>query len=146
MLTCTFFGNKNTPIEVLPYLRRIIIDLIENENVNYFYVGNHGAFDYMVRDVLKELKLKYQNINYRVVLAYLENKNDGYIDYSDTIYPDGLESTPLKYAIIKRNNWMISKSNYVVTYIKNKYGNAIMYKELAIKKGKIVIEILDYIQ
>ena len=49
MLTCTFFGHKDTPKEIEPTLRSTLVDLIENKNVLKFYVGNHGNFDYMVK-------------------------------------------------------------------------------------------------
>lgn len=99
----------------------------------------------MVRRNLKSLKLNYPNINYAVVLAYLPCKKNElyYEDYSDTIYPDGLENTLPKYSISKRNRWMIDKSDYVVTYITHTWGGAAQFKELAEKKGKTVINLAD---
>lgn len=143
MLTCTFFGHKDTPKEIEPTLRSTLADLIENKNVNMFYVGNNGNFDYIVRSNLKSLKLDYPDINYAVVLAYLPyQKNELYCeDYSDTIYPDGLENALPKYSITKRNRWMIDKSDYVVTYITHSWGGAAQFKELAERKKKIVINI-----
>lgn len=44
-MVCTFFGHKDTPKEIEPTLRSTLIDLIENKNVNVFYVGNNGNFD-----------------------------------------------------------------------------------------------------
>lgn len=145
MATCTFFGHKNTPQQANPILRATLIDLIENKNVNMFYVGNHGNFDYMVRRNLKSLKLDYPDINYAVVLAYMPyQKNELYCeDDSDTIYPDGLETALPKYSITKRNRWMIDKSDYVVVYITHSWGGAARFKELAEKKGKTVINLLD---
>ena len=61
----------------------------------------------------------------------------------NTIYPDGLEKTPSKYAIPKRNEWMIDKSDYVVTYVKYIVGGAAQFKELAERKGKTIISIAD---
>ncbi len=143
MVTCTFFGHKNTPQEIEPTLRSVLIDLIENKKVNSFYVGNQGHFDYMVRKALKQLKLDYPHISYAVVLAYMPIKKTDYEDYSDTIFPDGLESVPPKYAISKRNRWMIDKSDFVVTYVKRIVGGAAQFKELAEKKGKTVINLAD---
>lgn len=71
MATCTFFGHKDTPQQANPILRATLIVLIENKNVNMFYVGNNGNFDNMVRSNLKSLKLDYPDINYAVVLAYI---------------------------------------------------------------------------
>lgn len=73
MLTCTFFGHRDTPREIRPILRSTLIDLIENKNVLNFYVGNHGNFDAMVSGTLRELKEIYP-IRYAVVFAYLPNQ------------------------------------------------------------------------
>lgn len=142
-MKCTFFGHSNTSWEIQPKLEAVLIDLIENYNVDVFYVGNHGNFYLMVKNTLKKLKFDYPHINYAVVLAYMPGKNDEFNnkDYSDTIYPDGLETAPPKYAISKRNRWMINKSDYVITYVKNTIGGAAKFKELAEKKGKTVFNL-----
>ena len=72
-MNCIFFGHRDVPKEVKEKLKEIIIELIAKKNVNMFYVGNNGAFDRMVREILKEVKNKY-NINYYVVLAYIPKK------------------------------------------------------------------------
>ena len=73
MLTCTFFGHKDTPKEIEPTLKSTLIDLIRNKNVCSFYVGNHGNFDSMVKRCLIELKEIYP-IDYAVVLAYFPGR------------------------------------------------------------------------
>ena len=58
-MTCTFFGHRNVTEEIEPTLRSTLIDLIENHDVDMFYVGNQGSFDSMVRRVLKDLSKVY---------------------------------------------------------------------------------------
>ena len=111
------------------------------QGVTMFYIGNHGYFDSMTRRILKQLKTKYPYINYAVVLAYRPNNHDHYTDYSDTIYPDSLETVPLKYAIVHRNYWLIENADFVITYVRHSLGNASKFKEVAEKKGKIVISL-----
>ena len=53
MATCTFFGHRDCPETIKPKLRSTIIDLIENHNVDMFYVGNQGRFDAIVRGVVR---------------------------------------------------------------------------------------------
>lgn len=74
MAACTFFGHKDTQKEIEPILRSTLIYLIKNKNVDLFYVGNQGNFDYMVKKNLKLLKTHYPYINYTVVLAYMPGK------------------------------------------------------------------------
>lgn len=144
-MTVTFFGHSNAPQEIQKSLESVIVDLIESRNARNFYVGNHGNYDLMVRKILKKLKQIYPHIEYAVVLAYLPGKNKEFefVDYSDTIYPDGLENTLPKFAIDKRNRWMIEQSDVVIAYVKYIVGGAQKFKELAEKKGKIVINIAE---
>lgn len=145
MSSCTFFGHRDIPKEIEPILISTLIDLIENKNVDLFYVGNQGGFDTLVQKNLRFLKLDYPLIDYAIVLAYFPGKlNEFNEDLLGTIYPDGLENTPPQYAISKRNRWMINKSDYVVTYVKYITGGAAQFKRLAEKKGKIVLNLADF--
>ena len=126
----TFFGHKDTPKEIEPTLRSTLIDLIENKNVNVFYVGNHGNFDTMVRRQLVELSQFYP-ITYSVVLAYIPTEKNKYDDLTNTIYPEGIESVPKRFAISYRNKWMVEQSDILVTYVARTYGGAWQFKAMA---------------
>ena len=91
------------------------------------------------------MKIQYPHIRYYVVLAYLpgEKAHDKYADLSDTLYPHGLETVPLKYAISKRNTWMVDHADFVVTYVKCSAGGAAQFKRMAEKKGKAVFNLAD---
>lgn len=140
MATVTFFGHKDTPKEIEPRLREALIDLIENKNADVFFVGNNGNFDSMVRRQLKELSVIYP-IKYSVVLAYLPKEKNCYDDITDTLYPEGLETVPKRFAISWRNKWMIKQADTVITYVTHSFGSAAGFKENAEKQGKTVIEI-----
>ena len=139
-MTVTFFGHSDTPLSVENSLHLLLIDLIENHNTVNFYVGNNGNFDLMVRKQLKELS-KISDIRYSVVLAYYPNKTDTQNEEMNTIYPEGLETVPKRFAISWRNKWMIKQSDTVVTYVKHNFGGAAQFNELAQKQGKQVINL-----
>ena len=139
-MVCTFFGHKDTPKEIEPTLRSTLIDLIENKNATMFYVGNNGNFDLMVRHQLEELSELYP-ITYNVVLAYLPTEKNKYDNLTNTIYPEGIESVPKRFAIFWRNKWMIQQSDIVVTYVTHNFGGAAQFKEMAVKQKKIVVEL-----
>lgn len=145
MPTCTFFGHRDCPDTIKPRLREVLVDLIENHNVDMFYVGNKGHFDAIVRGVLRDLQHEYPQINYAVVLAYMPGKQTEYDDYTDTMLPEGIESVHPRYAISWRNNWMLKQSDYVVTYITHTYGGAAQYAAKARQNGKKVIYTYDVI-
>ena len=140
MATVTFFGHKDTPKEIEPTLRSTLIDLIENKNVNVFYVGNNGNFDTMVRRQLEDLSQTYP-ITYSVVLAYLPTEKNKYDNLTNTIYPEGLETVPKRFAISWRNKWMIQQSDVVVTYVTRTYGGAWQFKVAAERQNKTVIKL-----
>ena len=139
-MVCTFFGHKDTPKEIEPTLRSTLIDLIENKNVNVFYVGNNGNFDTMVRRQLEDLSQTYPII-YSVVLAYLPTEKNKYDNLTNTIYPEGIESVPKRFAISWRNKWMIQQSDIVVTYVTHNFGGAAKFKTLAEKSGRAIYSI-----
>ena len=141
IMTCTFFGHHDAPNTVKKELREILIDLILNKNVRNFLVGNHGSFDFYVRSILRDLKKEYQ-IEWVVVLAYLKKPEEfSCEDKYETLYPQEVASGPAKFAIVRRNNYMIENSDYVITYVHKIYGGAKQFQEKAIKKGKTVINI-----
>ena len=136
-MVCTFFGHADTPDEAQRTLHSSLVDLIENKNVDLFYVGNNGNFDSIVRNELETLSKTYP-IKYFVVLAYMP-KYDSMI--KNTILPEGIESHPPRFAIAFRNRWMIKKSDYVITYVTRSFGGAYKFKTLSVTKNKTVIEI-----
>ena len=142
-MVCTFFGHKDTPKEIEPTLRSTLIDLIENKNVTVFYVGNNGNFDTMVRCQLEDLSKTYP-ITYSVVLAYLPTEKNRYDKLTNTIYPEGLETVPKRFAISRRNKWMIQQSDIVVTYVTHNFGGAAQFKKMAERQNKNVVDVSNY--
>ncbi len=144
MSACTFFGHRNAPESVKPLIESTITKLITKHNVTTFFVGNHGSFDRLVYITLKELEKLYPQIKYYVVLAYLPTKKTKYeyINYADTIFPDCLTAIPPRFAISKRNIYMIKNSDYVITYVNNNFGCAAQFAEKAKRKNKIVINLI----
>lgn len=142
-MTVTFFGHRDTPSSVAPELKNVLTALIEKEGATLFYVGNEGNFDRTIYDTLKELKEKYPFIEYKVVLAYLTKRKKDIKNFSflETIYPEKLAETPLRFAISKRNSIMLNLADTVVTYVRGPGGGAADFKRLAESKGKRVINL-----
>ena len=143
MSVCTFFGHRDCPSSIKPKLQKVLINLIEKCSVDMFYVGQQGAFDSIVRSVLKELVSVYPHINYAVVLERIPLKRDKFDthDYSDTILPEGIETVHPRFAISWRNSWMIKQSDYVVTYITHSWGGVAQFAEKAAKQNKHIINL-----
>lgn len=135
MSTCTFFGHRDCPQTIKADLKQILENLICNQSVNNFLVGHQGNFDRIVLSVLDELKIIYPQISYCVVLAYMpDGKQDTY--NCETVFPECLENTPRKFAVSKRNDWMLKKSRFVVTYINRSLDGAAQFAQKAKNKAK----------
>lgn len=154
-MTVTFFGHRNTSADIYPQLMQMLIHLIQDCGADNFLVGRQGSFDLMIIRALKSLKKTYPNIKYSVVLAYMpkaaersgEDDDEAILNQDETtietIYPDGLEFVHPKYAYAKRNEWMVNQADTVVAYILHTYGGAYRFVQLAIRKGKRVINLAE---
>lgn len=144
MQSCSFIGHRDCPSEIRSCLLHTIEELIVYKNTTRFYVGTQGNYDKLVYEVLCELEKKY-NIQINVVLAYLNRTTENvYYDSKKTIFPDELTKTPLRFAIRRRNTFMIDKSNYIITYLNTPFSNAYTNIEEAVRKRKQVINLGNF--
>ena len=139
-MVCTFFGHKDTPYAIEEKLLSVLVDLIENKKACDFYVGSNGNFDRIVIGCLTKLKKKYPYIKYTVVLAYMPKKESSALS-EETIYPEGLENVPPRYAIDRRKKWMIDHSDCLICFVSKKYGGAYKFKAYAERKKLKIINI-----
>ena len=143
-MTCTFFGHKDASATIYQRLAKTIEWLFLERNVDRFLVGTHGSFDCLALNALRELKKKYPEVTYNVVLAYMHDANN-YEDV-ETIFPEGIETVPKRFAISYRNEWMVRETNLVVCYVDHSWGGASQFVEMATKQGKEIINLGRYKQ
>lgn len=142
MCVCTFFGHRDCPTSIKPKLREVLIDLIEHHSVARFYVGRQGAFDRLALAVLRELAQEYPQIRFAVVLERLPEKQDPEI-FCETLLPEGLENVPPRFAIHRRNQWMLQQADYVVTCVTHISGGAARFAEMAVRQRKTVLNLAE---
>ena len=141
--TCCFFGHREVTHNIRQKLTAIIEKLFTEEGVTKFYVGHQGQFDSMVYSVLKELKANYPQIRYTVVLAYMPDEHIKEVYGEDTLFPDGLECVLKRFAISKRNDWMIQHSSFAICYVYKITGGAAKFREKAEKRRLQIIDVLN---
>ena len=142
VMVITFFGHRETPPDVHPMLQAQIEAFIRRYNECIFYVGNHGHFDAMVIHILSNMKKRFPHIQCVVALAYMPSANNPKFPMGiETVVPEGIEKTPPRYAIIRRNRWMLEQADAVITYVKYSVGGASRFMEMARKKQKYVINL-----
>lgn len=119
-------------------------NLIVKENINEFWVGNYGAFDKLSAKAITKLKRKYPEIKLNLIIPYLTSEINKYKKYYYEIYDNILMAdiplkTPIKARIVKCNQYMIKKSEYLVCFINHSWGGAAKTLEYAKKNKKIQI-------
>lgn len=121
-MNCTFFGHSKLYENISNALSTEILSLIKNGFSN-FWVGNNGQFDYCVQVALKNLSNDGYLFDYSIVISHIGEKAlSGAQD--KTIFPLELASSLPRFAINKRNQWMIDNSAAIICYVNNKFSNS----------------------
>ena len=138
-MTVTFCGHKDTcdPDGAIQlWLTQTVEDLI-GRGADLFYLGGYGRFDSMAASVVREQKKSHPHIQAILVLPYLDRKVDAE-GYDGTTYPP-LENVPQRFAISKRNEWMVNESDVLVAYVLYEWGGAVKTLEYARRRKKEIV-------
>ena len=107
------------------------------------------VFDEICACVCRELKKEYDGIEIVYITPYIslseQNKikrmmEDKLIDFS--LYPP-VEQVPPRFAILKRNEWMIKNADLLIVYVNHSYGGAHNCLLYAQKLNKRIINLAD---
>ena len=129
---------------MLPRLELTIERLIAEENVCYFYVGGYGGFDRIATVAVKRAKQKYPDTTLMLVLPYhpAEHPTEAPDGFDGTYHPEGLESTPRRYAIVRTNQIMVDTCDWLICYVRHGASNSrklLEYARRQEEKGLIQI-------
>ena len=122
----------------------MFLEKYARENVRLVcYNGGYGNFDYFAAKCVQRMQEQYSNIRNCLVLPYIDQPFLERIEifknhFDETIYPL-LESVPRKYAIIRRNEWMVDSADIVIAYVTYSWGGAARSLEYAKRKNKNII-------
>ncbi len=113
-----------------------------------FYLGGYGDFDVLCASVLKENRpenCKLIFVTPYILESYqhrLKHINSLKI-YDEIVYPS-IENVPYKFAISKRNEYMIDCADLVIAYIDHTWGGAYNTYLYALRKGKMIINLYNF--
>jgi len=143
---CFFVGHSDTPRSIYPALADEIERHIIEYGVTDFRVGNYGTFDRMAGQAVKEAKAGHPGISLYLMLAYLPGMGGRPLPdmkgYDGSIYPEGLETVPFRFAISQLNRMIVKESDYVIAYVDHAWGGAAKtwrYARTREREGKLVI-------
>ena len=129
----TFFGHssyRNEPDDESRLLA-LFEDVSNGEQID-FYLGGYGNFDAFAKNCAKKYKETHPDARVVFITPYLgkwldERKEYLEKEYDEIVYPE-IENAIPKFAISKRNEWMVNHADYVFAYVQTHYGGA--YKSL----------------
>ncbi len=142
--TCFFIGSRYTTESIRKQLLKVVEKHIVEFGVTSFMVGDYGRFDHIVQSVLREIKERYTNIELYLLAPYVFIKNtETPRGFDGTFYPEGLEKTPYRLAIIQANRYMVKTSDYLIAY--PGHGNSrdiVEFAQRREKKGLIKVTLV----
>ena len=142
MKTITFCGHSRLTesekqcIENELYIQ---IEKLIQQGAEEFLLGGYGDFDLLCARVVRELKENHSHINSVLVIPYINREYDENL-YDTSEYPH-LETVPKRFAISKRNEYMVQNADVVIAYITHNWGGAARTFEFAKRKKKKIIKI-----
>ncbi|MBQ8955196.1 MAG: DUF1273 family protein [Clostridia bacterium] len=138
MASCFFIGHRETGEQVLPRVTEAVEQLILNDGVNTFYVGNYGGFDHLAASAVKQIKQKYPEIKLYLVIPYhpADRPVETPAGYNGTFYPDGMETVSYRYAIPKANRKMVETCDFLIACVTRSIGNSYKVLEYARRREK----------
>ena len=161
--TCAFLGNNydkflnielghRTPAGLKERIREEVINLIENEDVDTFLVGEIGGYEVDAYDVVLDVQKEYPHIHIYLVISKMTDlhelgvRDEPYVverrGFDDFILPPKCEFGYKKLSIVYRNRYIIENTNFIIAY--NEYhGKAYEFCKQAKGKGVTVIELYE---
>ncbi len=158
---CAFLGNNydkilniklmhSTPPNLKEKIRREIINLIENENVDTFWVGEIGGYEIDAYDVVLDVRKEHPQIWIYLVVSKINDMHkkgvrdyrliEKFRDFDDFILPPKCEFGYKKLCLVYRNRYIAENADFIISY--NKYkGKAYEFCKIAKRRGAKVIEL-----
>lgn len=160
--TCAFLGNDydkilgmkcghRTPPGLKAQIREQAVNLIENEDVDTFLVGEKGGYEIDAYDVVLELQKEYPHIRIIFVISNITDLHEmggdpSYVarrrGFDDFIYPPKCELGYKRLGIVYRNRYIIENTDFIIAYNKRE-GKAYEFCKSAKGKGVKVIELAE---
>ena len=140
-----YTGTDEDERKILSFLEETVGDADAE-----LYLGGYGAFDAFARECGRKYQKTHPNTRLIFVTPYitpdyqknhLEHKKKL---YDDILYP-GLEGVPMRFAISRRNRWMVEQADWVVAYVAHTFGGAYQSYVYAQKKKKKILHLTDQV-
>ena len=141
MKTCFLFGHQDAPDGLRPRIEAAVEYHFTELGVRQFIAGGYGNYDRMAAGAVKAVKQRHSDICLTLLLPYhpAERPIETPPGFDGTLYPEGMESVPRKYAIVRANQYMIKNADTVICYVKH-FGNTGALLEQAQKRSDLYVQ------
>ena len=140
MKSCFFIGHRDSSEALYPLIVREVERHIVDYGVREFIVGQYGRFDGMAARAVRAMKGRFPGVRLVLLQAYL--KNDALPgDYDASVYPEGLEYVPKRFAILRANRAMVDRCDFLIACVSRNFGGAWQCLEYAKRKGKCIVNL-----
>ena len=139
-MVVAFCGHKNVyqTERVSQQVKQIVSSLVK-EGAGTFLLGGYGSFDSIAAVAVRDLKKEYSGLRSVLVVPYLNRDYDTSL-YDESVYPP-IEDVPKRFAISRRNEWMVDKADVIIAYVDHDWGGAAATLRYAERKNKRIINV-----
>lgn len=151
LMVISFIGNRfiSDCADLSRQLYECIMSNMPKDEPVIFFYGGYGAFDKLCLNVCREIKKGRPDCEIIYITPYITESQQRNIQqdmmsslYDSVIYPP-LESTPPRFAIVKRNEWMVDQSDLIISYVRSTCGGAYKALRFAEKRKKKIISLIE---
>jgi len=125
-IKCFLIGHREATDELIPKLIQVIETHVIEYHVEEFIVGTYGGFDHAAARALAVVKQRHPHIRLILLLPYHPTKRTVQLPkhFDNSWYPEGLESVPPRFAIIRANCYAIDHADCLIAYVWHAASNA----------------------
>lgn len=147
MSTIGLIAPRNTymPRE---WVQRLTNDLrrLSRDTPTQFFVGEEGRFNRTMQRLLEELATENNRVQFAVVLPSVSISTTNLKrlpPHADMLIPAGIENVPPDLRVSKRDEWIIRRSELIVTCVKRNLGSSDLDMEYTNSSGRFVMNLYD---
>ncbi len=150
-MVISFLGHRSLQngMNLQEKVKRVIEESVDFHEKVVFFCGGYGDFDDLCACACRSIKEKWKKCEIVFVTPYITTAQQEKIKqlinaglYDSTIYPP-LENVPYRFAISKRNEWMIDQSDLIIAYVKHSFGGAYQSLHCARRRGKQLVNLAE---
>ena len=144
--------EHRTPPNLKDRVRDAVVNLIKNEDVDTFFVGEIGGYERDCYDVVLDVQKDYPQIYIYLIVSKMSEINEVYTNaisrvivrryFDDFIFPPKCEYGYKKLCIVYRNQYIVENTDFIIAYNKHK-GRAYEFCKKAKNKGVHVLELSE---